>query len=128
MEKELPIKLGQLIKVENKNKKKLENKSYIALQVEDLDGSNERCILFTENEINNAKIINSSNWFIPELKAGRIYPFILNQKFYIIKIFDLKETEKIIKISNALLNKAEKRAINNPEDLTKKSFLRNLFD
>ena len=128
MEKELPIKLGQLIKVENKNKKKLENKSYIALQVEDLDGSNERCILFTENEINNAKIINSSNWFVPELKAGRIYPFILNHKFYIIKIFDLKETEKIIKISNVLLNKAEKRAINNLEDLTKKSFLRNLFD
>ena len=128
MEKELPIKLGQLIKVENKNKKKLENKSYIALQVEDLDGSNERCILFTENEINNIKNLDSSNWFVPELKAGRIYPFIINQKFYIIKIFDLNGIEKIIKISDALLNKTEKRALNNPEDLTKKSFFRNLFD
>ena len=128
MEKELPIKLGQLIKVENKNKKNLESKSYIALQVEDLNGSNERCILFTENEINNTKNLDLSNWFVPELKAGRIYPFIINQKFYIIKIFDLNGIEKIIKISNNLLNKAEKRAINNPEDLTKKSFFRNLFD
>ena len=129
MEKELPIKLGQLIKVENKNKKKLENKSYIALQVEDLDGSNERCILFTEIELTDATNISSSNWFSDNLKPGRIYPMMIGKnKFYMLKVFNTKEETKILKLTKSLLLSGERRAVKNPEDLTKKSFLRDLFD
>jgi hypothetical protein len=67
---------GRLISVENKNKSFGASPYYIAVQVEDFDGSNERCLLFTETEI----------------------------------------------------AKAEYRASRNPEDLTKKGFLTDLFD
>lgn len=67
---------GRLISVENKEKTFGASPYYIALQVEDFDGSNERCLLFTEKEI----------------------------------------------------EKAEYRASRNPEDLTKKGFITDLFD
>lgn len=67
---------GRLIEVENTERKFGSASSYIAVQVENEDGSNERCILFTQDEI----------------------------------------------------NKAQERANKNPEDLTKKGFLTNLFD
>ena len=129
MAKEVPIKLGQFVKIENKSRKKAENKSYIAIQVEDVDGGNERCILFTEIELTDATNVSSSNWFSSNLKPGRIYPMIIGkQKFYIIKIFNKNEEEKILKLTRSLLLKGERRAVKNPEDLTKKSFLRDLFD
>jgi hypothetical protein len=67
---------GRLISVENKEKSFGASAYYIAVQVEDSDGGNERCLLFTEKE----------------------------------------------------LEKAEYRASRNPEDLTKKGFITNLFD
>lgn len=70
------IKAGRLIRVNNKDRKFGSALEYIALWVEDSNGKNERCLLFTEDEI----------------------------------------------------KKAEERANRNPEDLTKKSFLTDLFD
>lgn len=45
---------GRLIEVDNTDRKFGSALSYIAVQVEDADGGNERCILFTQNEINKA--------------------------------------------------------------------------
>lgn len=45
------VKSGRLIRVFNTNKKSAANKLYMAVQVEDADGSNERCLLFTENQV-----------------------------------------------------------------------------
>lgn len=45
---------GRLIKVDNTDRKFGSALSYIAVQVEDEDGGNERCILFTEDEIQKA--------------------------------------------------------------------------
>jgi hypothetical protein len=42
---------GRLISVENKDRIFGSASHYIAVQVEDTDGSNERCILFTDAEI-----------------------------------------------------------------------------
>ena len=42
---------GRLIEVDNKDRKFGSALSYIAVQVEDEDGGNERCILFTQDEI-----------------------------------------------------------------------------
>jgi len=52
---------GRLIQVENKERKFGSAYSYIAVQVEDEDGSNERCILFTQDEIDNAQSRASKN-------------------------------------------------------------------
>jgi hypothetical protein len=51
------VKAGRLIKVWNTEKKKFSNAKpwYISLWVEDADGGNERCLLFTEKEIQAAE-------------------------------------------------------------------------
>jgi len=67
---------GRLISVENADRSFGAAPYYIAVQVEDFNGKNERCLLFTDAEI----------------------------------------------------AKAERRASKNPEDLTKKGFLTDLFD
>lgn len=72
------VTAGRLIRVKNSKKPKFSNAKdeYIAVFVEDSNGKNERCLLFTKREL------------------------------------------KI----------AEERAKKNPEDLTKKSLLQDLFD
>lgn len=50
-------KAGRLIKVWNTQKKKFSNalNRYIAIWVEDANGENERCLLFTQHEIDRAE-------------------------------------------------------------------------
>ena len=50
------VKSGRLIKVLNKDHKMGESSSYIFVWVEDQDGKNPKCLLFTENEIKNAEL------------------------------------------------------------------------
>lgn len=47
------IKAGRLVRVWNTERKKFSNAApkYVAVWVEDADGKNERCLLFTENQI-----------------------------------------------------------------------------
>ena len=45
------VKPGRLIRVYNTEKKKNENDGFVSVWVEDADGKNERCLLFTEKEI-----------------------------------------------------------------------------
>lgn len=54
---------GRLIKVWNTEKAKFSNAKpwYISIWVEDADGKNERCLLFTENEIKRAEYRASKN-------------------------------------------------------------------
>jgi len=54
---------GRLIPVTNTDKKKFSNanEEYFSMWVEDYDGGNERCLLFTENEILNAEHRASRN-------------------------------------------------------------------
>ncbi len=49
------MKAGQLVKVENKNPHAAANDSYLAVWVEDEDGGNERCLLFTDIQIKTAQ-------------------------------------------------------------------------
>jgi hypothetical protein len=47
------VVMGRLIRVKNTGKQKFSNEKseYISIQVEDADGKNERCLLFTEREL-----------------------------------------------------------------------------
>ena len=49
------VKAGRIILVENKNQHFAAKEYYSAIWVEDEDGSNERCLLFTERELNIAE-------------------------------------------------------------------------
>jgi hypothetical protein len=49
------VKQGRLIRVENTERTFGSSDFYIAVQVENADGSNERCLLFTEKELEAAQ-------------------------------------------------------------------------
>ena len=55
------VKSGRLIRVWNTLRKKNEKKGYVSVWVEDADGSNERCLLFTEKELERAELRASKN-------------------------------------------------------------------
>lgn len=52
---QVKVKAGRLIRVWNTLKKKNEKVGYVSVWVEDADGSNERCLLFTDKEIARAE-------------------------------------------------------------------------
>lgn len=127
IDKDLKVELGQLIRVTNLNKRAQENEIYVSLQVEDEDGKNERCILFTEIETADMEKISAS--FLSSLICGRIYKCIIGRyQTNIIKVKNYTGEIKYFRISNSQLKKAERRASRNLEDLTKKSKLTDLFD
>ena len=57
------VKAGRLIRVWNDEKKKFSNAApeYVSVWVEDADGGNERCLLFTQHEIEVAEKRASKN-------------------------------------------------------------------
>jgi hypothetical protein len=57
------VKLGRRIRVWNDNRPKFSNakKLYEAIQVEDWNGENEECLLFTQKEIEGARYRASRN-------------------------------------------------------------------
>ena len=54
------VKLGRAIRVKNLDPQHGEAEVYVALQVEDLNGKNERCVLFTEHVFYYAYVVTSS--------------------------------------------------------------------
>lgn len=124
------VKLGRAIRVRNLDPRHGETEVYVALQVEDLDGNNERCILFTERELELCPVLDIS-W---DLVPGRLYPYADNQyEGYIVKtfIYSTKRDEWYIvvrRITAKRLSTAEDRAMKNPEDLTRKSWLVDWLD
>ena len=127
IDKDLKVELGQLIRVTNLNKRAQENEIYVSLQVEDEDGENERCILFTEIETSDMEKISAS--FLSSLVCGRIYKCIIGRcQTNIVKVKNYTGEIRYFRLSNSQLKKAERRAARNLEDLTKKSALTDLFD
>ena len=127
---DVEVKLGRAIRVKNLDPKHGEAEVYIALQVEDLDSKNERCVLFTEYELELCPVLDIS-W---DLVPGRLYPYSDNQySGYIVKTFtySAKRDEWYVvvrRITAVRLQHAEERAEKNPEDLTKKSWMVDWLD
>jgi hypothetical protein len=116
-----------LIRVTNLNKRAQENEIYVSLQVEDEDGENERCILFTEIETADMEKIGGS--FLESLVCGRIYKCLIGKHTTnVIKVKNFNKETKFFRVSNSQLAKAEKRALRNQEDLTKKSLWVDMMD
>lgn len=124
------VKLGRAIRVKNLDPRKGEAEVYIALQVEDLNGKNERCVLFTEHELDLCPVLDIT-W---DLVPGRLYPYADNQYTgYIVKTFTYSKTRDewyivVRRISTHRLEVADERAMKNPEDLTHKSWLVDWLD
>ena len=124
------VKMGRAIRVKNLNPKHNEADVYIAIHVEDKDGKNEHCILFTEKEFEKCPVVDVS-W---EMEPGRLYPYFDEQwEGFFIKTYtySVKRNEwytVVKRITNRRLVNAEHRAKKNPEDLTKKNWLVSWLD
>jgi hypothetical protein len=146
MQTEKKVLAGNLIKIKNKNKKKFSNAKddYYAIWVEDANGKNERCLLFTDEELNRIRTRSSKNTedhisldskinsdkvvfsrLIPVKNKNR-RPF--SNTHYLAIWIDGEETSKCFLMTENEIKKAEYRAFRNREDLTKKNWLTDLLD
>lgn len=120
--------MGQMIMVKNQEKVATANERYVALHVEDEDGNNERCLLFTEIEIADMEKI-TMEFLRTAMVQGRLYEAIINKRLcYLCRVKNRSEYEMILRISPSQLSYAENRALKNPEDLPKKDLLTDMMD
>ena len=123
----VPVKMGVVYNVANSYRKGSEKKYYKAINVEDEDGGNERWLLLTEAELSGVPEVQCDR-LTGQLKSGRLVPMQFGKVAKrLVKLSD-DEEEKVLLIKESLVNKGEARAKANPEDLPKKSHLRDLFD
>lgn len=128
IDKDADVKMGNLILVKNTKKKPTENDEYVSLHVEDEDGENERCLLFTQIEISDMEKVQSK-FFLDSMKNGRLYKVVIDgNQTNLVKVVHKDGREMIFRISNTQLEKADFRRIKNPEDLTEKGFWEDLRD
>lgn len=128
IDKDADVKMGNLILVKNTKKKPTENDEYVSLHVEDEDGENERCLLFTQIEISDMEKVQSK-FFLDSMKNGRLYKVVIDgNQTNLVKVVHKDGREMIFRISNTQLEKADFRRIKNPEDLTEKGFWEDLKD
>lgn len=120
--------MGQMIMVKNQNKVATANEQYVAIHVEDEDGENERCLLFTEIELSDMEKIEMS-LLKKHMVKGRLYSANINQrKVFLCLIKNRIGEEVIFRFSPFEVAHAEKRAAKNPEDLPEKDFITDLMD
>lgn len=122
-----PVKMGVVYNVANSYRKGSEKKYYKAINVEDEDGGNERWLLLTEAELAGVPEVQCDR-LTGQLKEGRLVPMQFGKVAKrLVKLSD-DEEEKVLLMKESLVNKGEARAKANPEDLPKKSHLRDIFD
>jgi hypothetical protein len=120
--------MGQMIMVKNQDKVAAANERYVSLHVENEDGNNERCLLFTEIEISDMEKV-TMEFLRTSMVMGRLYEAIIDKRLcYLCRVKNRSEYEMILRISPHKLAQAENRAMKNPEDLPKKDFLTDLMD
>ena len=135
---DIPVKLGNAILVKNIEKTKRDEKtdrqinepeSYYAIQVEDYDGKNERCLLLTAHEYEQLPPVTLPEEFTDKILIGRLYPVNIGKTdAYFLAINTRENWRKLVRVGKWLLEKAESRAAKHPESVTKKNWLRDLLD
>lgn len=120
--------MGQMMRVANTNKKPSENDKYVSIHVEDANGGNERCLLFTEIQMSDMEKVTMPQ-IVDGMKYGRIYPVEIDkQQTYLVRAKNARGDNVILRLSKTQLADADSRRIRNPEDLLKKGFITDMFD
>lgn len=119
LSKDLTVTNGQVIFVQNTNKRKFSNQNdrYCALWVQMGDDC-EKCLLFTEKEFTKL-ILNPVKTNIDELVLGKAYTF---NEDYLIKIKNIDSIQNIIYLKKYIYERALRRANKNIEDQPEKSW------
>lgn len=131
----LPVKLGQLIPVDNveqtENPKKHSSESdrYVALHIEDYDGGNERCILFTPIEHSDMESVQLPEDILKHMVKGRLYPCVMGSKdTNLISVTHWDGRTRVLRVSGTQLKRMDKRATKHPNTCPKKSLITDLLD
>lgn len=129
------IVLGQCVRVQNVEKKnnpkarRFEADDYVAIQIEDYDGNDEKCILLTYIEHTDMESVELNKSMLNNMVAGRLYPVKLGRKdTYLLKVNHWDGRTRVLRMSFGQLADADARAIKHPMSCTKKSILTDLFD
>lgn len=130
LSKDLKVKNGQVIKVQNENRKEFSNeaKSYYALWVK-FENKN-MCIMMTQNEFKNTnKILGSID---DKFDLGTVYTMELvkrinSSKRYLIRILHENEDETCLFLTEKQFNTFKVRGEKNIEDQPEKSWLTSIF-
>jgi hypothetical protein len=117
---------GRLVKLANKNKKAVESEFYFALWVENKFDNDERCLLFSQSDLNKIQDVKYCD-FEPQMDLGKLYR-MGNAESYFVKIKDLDNNEKIVRLNSTVMGNGTRRAKKNPEDVPEKGFLQDLLD
>lgn len=135
----LKIKLGQCIRVQNVEKleakgkdkflRSAEGNDYVAIQIEDEDGKNERCVLLTHIEHTDMETVTLPDAITGKMVFGRLYCVrIAGEYTYFLKVKHWDGRNRILRVSDTQLSRANIRAIKHPKSLTKKGKLTDLMD
>ena len=117
---------GKLVRLENKNEKAVESDYYFALWVENKLGNDEKCLLFSQSDINKIQDVTFCD-FDKIMGLGRLYQ-MGNAESYFIKIIDLDKNEKVVRLNSTVMKNGVRRSEKNPEDIPEKGFLQDLLD
>jgi len=117
---------GRLVKLANKNKKSVESEFYFALWVENKFDSDEQCLLFSQSDLNKIQDVKFCD-FQNYMDLGKLYR-MGNAESYFIKIKDLDNVEKIVRLNSTVMGNGIRRAKKNPEDVPEKGFIQDLLD
>ena len=122
------VKLGNVIPVKNVDRKNWEVNEFISIQIEDREGDNERCLLFTQLEYSLLKDVVLPCECTKALVTGRLYPAALyGRDVFFVRVIE-KGTPRLVQIGKTILAKVDKRAKAHPKSVTKKSLIRDLLD
>jgi len=127
------VKLGNAFVIGNKQKKPSEANTFVAVYVEEENGKEDRCLLFTEKEYAKLSRIYCES-FTSMFKAGRLYSVSsksICSYFVLVNEYSPSTrtfTPLIKRIPLSALVKAENRAIKHPEDIPSRAFFSKLFD
>lgn len=121
--------MGILTKTDNKQRKANESTSYYALKAENASSDKEFWMLFTAKEA--ARIPSVDSDLKGKLSQGRLYkmhPSNAKHSYYLCLVFIENKGDVILRLSNALVARAARRAERNIEDIPDQSWLSDLLD
>jgi hypothetical protein len=117
---------GNLVKLTNKDKTAVESEFYYAMWVENAQDKDEQCLLFSQSDLNKISDVEFCD-FVKVMDFGKLYR-MGNAKSYFIKIKDLDNSEKVVRLNSTVMKNGQTRAKKNPEDVPEKGLIQDLCD
>jgi hypothetical protein len=127
------IVLGNVVEVQNKENSNYslgrnQASVYLAIQVEDADSNNERCLLITHKEYKKYSTRFRDSDLVPLMVPGRLYKSTLEKAEVVTLRVSVNGEDDCLMIPVKYLQKIEKRTTIHKDTITKKSFITDLLD